>query len=159
MANTSLSPDLIDLVQKLAEGFAQNQQIVAAKARIGLFYQNSEATDLFRRVNEYGEKLREKHMAGMEPTADEISQFDGMRQNVIMNPLCAGFLESRQLLDELLSTVNQYLCLSIDLGRSPSDEEVAQAMQQQSSCGCGGDCSQESCACSDEEGQGCGCSH
>ncbi len=166
MANTSLSPELIESVQKLSESFAQSQQVIAAKARIGLFYQSPEATDLFRKVNEFGEELRNKQMAGMTPSEEEISQFDEMRQNVIANPLCVGFLESRQQLDELLSTVNQYLCLAIDMGRSPSDEEVAKAMDQQnsmsSSC-CGGSCGcsdeeRESCGCSDEK-EGCGCSH
>ncbi len=166
MANTSLSPDLIDLVQKLSDGFAQSQQVISAKARIGLFYQNPEATDLFRKVNEAGEKLREQQMAGMPPSEEEISQFDALRQNVVTNPLCLGFLESRQQLDELLSTVNQYLCLAIDLGRTPTDEEVAHAMQQQVSggCGCGGSCKSDGegcdgCDCSGEEKEGCGCGH
>ena len=44
------------------------QKVVSANARIRLFYQNPEATDLFRKVNEYGEELRNKHMAGMPPS-------------------------------------------------------------------------------------------
>ncbi len=166
MSNTSLSPELIESVQQLSESFAKSQQVIAAKARIGLFYQSPDATDLFRQVNEYGEELRNKQMSGMTPTEEEIAKFDELRQAVIQNPLCVGFLESRQQLDELLSTVNQYLCLAIDLGRSPSDEEVAKAMDQQASASggcCGGECGcsdekREECGCSDEK-EGCGCSH
>ena len=62
MANTSLTPELAKLAGELAEAFAQNQKVISAKARIGLFYQNPEATDLFRKVNEYGEQLRNKHI-------------------------------------------------------------------------------------------------
>lgn len=141
MANTSLTPELAKLAGELAEAFAQNQKVISAKARIGLFYQNPEATDLFRKVNEYGEQLRNKHMEGMPPSEAEISKFDELRQAVVDNEFCKGFLDARQLLDELLGTVNQYLCLAIDKGCAPTDEEVAAAMNQQmSACSCGGGC-------------------
>ncbi len=141
MSNTSLTPELVKLATELANGFAQSQKVVSAKARIGLFYQNPEATDLFRKVNEYGEKLRNKHMEGMPPSDEEISTFDELRQNVIDNPVCKGFLEARQELDEMLSVVNQYLCIAIEKGSAPTDEEVAEAMTSQMSCSCGGGCS------------------
>ena len=141
MSNTSLTPELAKLTSELAAGFAQSQKVVSANARIRLFYQNPEATDLFRQVNEYGEQLRNKHMAGMAPSEEEIAKFDSLRQNVVDNDVCRGFLEARQELDELLSTVHQYLCIAIEKGAAPTDEEVAESMQQQmSGCSCGGGC-------------------
>lgn len=53
MSNTSLTPELVTLTTELANAFAQSRKVVSARARIGLFYQNPEATDLFRKVNEY----------------------------------------------------------------------------------------------------------
>ena len=151
MANTSLTPELVKLVSELAAAFAQSQKVVSAKARIGLFYQNPEATDTFRKVSEYGETLRNKHMEGMPPSEEEIAEFDKLRQNVIDNPLCKGFLEARQELDTLLSEVNQYLVMSIEKGAAPTDEEVAEAMtQQMSSCSCGGGCSGNCESCDNE---------
>ena len=176
MANTSLTPELAALAQELAAGFAASQKVVAAKARIGLFYQNPEATDLFRKVSEYGETLRNKHMEGMPPSEEELNKFDQLRSAVVENELCKGFLESRQLLDDMLQVVNQYLCLAIEKGAAPSDEEVADAMNQQmSACSCGGgchgdcsDCSNDSCGkkscncgpdctCGCQEGKECTC--
>lgn len=161
MATTSLSPELVTLTRALADAFAQSQKVVSARARVGLFYQNPEATDLFRKVNEYGEELREKHLAGMPPSEEEISKFDKMRQDVVDNPLCRGFLEARQELDNLLSTVNQYLCLAIDKGSAPTDEEVAESMaEQMSACSCGGHCSGKCDSCDGschEEGHECSC--
>lgn len=150
MANTILSPEIAKLVGELAAVFASSQPVVSAKARIGLFYQNPEATDLFRKVNEYGEELRNKHMAGMPPSEEEIAKFDALRQDVVDNELCKGFLESRQQLDEMLSVVNQYLVLAIQTGAAPTDEEVAESMEQQvSACSCGGGCNGhcEDCDC------------
>ena len=141
MANTSLSPEVAKLAMELASAFAQSQKVVSAKARIGLFYQNPAATDLFRKVSEYGETLRNKHMEGMPPSENEIAEFDKLRQDVVNNPLCKGFLEARQELDEMLAVVNQYMVMAIEKGVAPTDEEVADAMtQQMSSCSCGGHC-------------------
>ncbi|MBR1982375.1 MAG: YlbF family regulator [Akkermansia sp.] len=154
MANTSLTPELVKLATELASGFASCQKVVAAKARIGLFYQNPEATDLFRKVSEYGETLRNKHMEGMPPSEEELARFDQLRSAVVENELCKGFLESRQLLDDMLSVVNQYLCLAIEKGVAPSDEEVADAMNQQmSACSCGGGCHGD---CGDCDNESCG---
>lgn len=152
MANTSLTPELVKLTVALAESFAQSQPVVSAKARIGLFYQSPEATDLFRQVNEYGEKLRNKHMEGMPPSEEEIAKFDELRQAVVDNPLCSGFLEARQKIDDMLGAVNQYLCLAIERGKSPSDEEVAESMNRQmSACSCGGGCHGDCHDCEDGE--------
>ncbi|MBQ3218106.1 MAG: YlbF family regulator [Akkermansia sp.] len=162
MSNTSLTPELVKLTTELATAFAQSQKVISAKARIGLFYQNPEATDLFRKVNEYGEKLRNKHMEGMPPSEEEISTFDSLRQDVVDNPVCKGFLEARQELDNMLSVVNQYLCIAIEKGSAPTDEEVAEAMTQQMSCSCGGGCSgncddcESDCKKHDEEHECCG---
>ena len=154
MANTSLTPELAKLAGELAAAFAGSQKVVAAKARIGLFYQNPEATDLFRKVSEYGETLRNKHMEGMPPSEEELSKFDQLRSAVVENELCKGFLESRQMLDDMLSVVNQYLCLAIEKGSAPSDEEVADSMNQQmSACSCGGGCHGD---CGDCDNESCG---
>lgn len=165
MANTSLSPELVKLSMELASAFAQSQKVVSAKARIGLFYQNPAATELFRKVSDYGETLRNKHMEGMPPTETEIAEFDKLRQDVVNNPLCKGFLEARQELDEMLAVVNQYMVMAIEKGTAPTDEEVAEAMtQQMSSCSCGGhcggdcgDCENESCEHHHDEEHECCC--
>lgn len=167
MANTSLSPELVKLSMELASAFAQSQKVVSAKARIGLFYQNPAATELFRKVSDYGEMLRNKHMEGMPPTESEIAEFDKLRQDVVNNPLCKGFLEARQELDEMLAVVNQYMVMAIEKGTAPTDEEVAEAMtQQMSSCSCGGhcggdcgDCENESCEHHHEDEHECCCGH
>lgn len=165
MSNTSLTPELVKITTELANAFAQCQKVVSAKARIGLFYQNPEATDLFRKVNEYGEKLRNKHMEGMPPSEEEISAFDELRQNVIDNPVCRGFLEARQEVEEMLAVVHQYLSIAFEKGSAPSDEEVAAAMTQQMSCSCGGGCSgncdecESDCRQQEAEQHECKCGH
>ena len=141
MANTSLTPELVKLTSDLAHGFTQSQKVVSAHARIRLFFQNADATALYRKAEDYGEELRNKQMAGMAPSEEEIKKFNDLRQSVVDDEVCRGYLEARMELDELLSTVNQYLCMAINNGTVPTDEEVAETMQQNvSSCSCGGGC-------------------
>lgn len=146
MANTTLSPDLVRLTAALADAFAQSQPVVSARAHIGLFYQDAAATDLFRRVSEYGAQLQEKKAAGMPPGEEELAKFDQLRSDVVNNERCRSFLEAREQLDLMLATVNQYLCLAIDKGHAPTDEEVAESMTRHvSACSCGGHCKDGEC--------------
>ena len=146
-----LNDNLRSATEALCNLLAKEDKVVASKAKIGLFVQNPEATKLFEEVNAYGEELRNKHLAGMPPTEEEISKFDALRENVIKNDAARGFLEARQTIDELLNTINHYLGMSIDLGRAPTPEEIEEARQRamsaQSSCSCGGQCDKENCDC------------
>ena len=129
MAHTVLPPELAKIVAALANAFAQSQTVVSARARIGLFYQDAAATELF-----------------MPPGEEEIAKFDKLRNDVVNNTQCKGFLEAREKLDLMLATVNQYLCLAIDKGAAPSDEEVAESMTRSvSACSCGGHCKDGEC--------------
>ena len=110
-----LNDNLRAATEALCNLLAKEDKVVASKAKIGLFFQNPEATKLFEEVNAYGEELRNKHLAGMPPTEEEISKFDALRENVIKNDAARGFLEARQTIDELLNTINHYLGMSIDL--------------------------------------------
>lgn len=157
--NTPLNSEVQELTTKLCNALASDQKIISSKARIGLFFQNADATKLFQEVNNYGEELRNKHLAGMPPTEEEIAKFDELRKAVVENDLARGFLEARQQIDEILGAINQFLGMSIDLGRAPSPEEVEQARQQamSASCSCGGDCNGDcgdDCDCQKDGGCG-----
>ena len=62
-----LNDNLRAATEALCNLLAKEDQVVASKAKIGLFFQNPEATKLFEEVNAYGEELRNKHLAGMPP--------------------------------------------------------------------------------------------
>lgn len=60
-----LNDNLRAATEALCNLLAKEDKVVASKAKIGLFFQNPEATKLFEEVNAYGEELRNKHLAGM----------------------------------------------------------------------------------------------
>lgn len=67
-----LNDNLRTATEALCNMLAKEDQVVAAKAKIGLFFQNPEATKLFEEVNAYGEELRNKHLAGMPPRKKKL---------------------------------------------------------------------------------------
>lgn len=153
MNTPSLSNELLQAVTALANVLAQDKTILVAKERIGVFFQNPDSTKLFEEVNAYGEELRQKHLAGMPPTEEEIAKFDTLRGAVISDDVAREFLESRTEIDTIMQTLSQYLGMSIDLGRAPTPEEVEAAREQSmsTSCACGADscdsCQDDSCNC------------
>ena len=158
MATSILPPELAELAASLAASMATHQRVVSAKARIGLFYQNPAATELFRKVSDFGEQLHAKSEAGMKPTDQEFAKFDALRRDVIENPLCRGFLEAREELDSMLRAVNQYLYLAIEKGKAPTAEEVEDSLTQRvDACSCGGGCDGNCDGSCHEEGKHCHC--
>lgn len=141
MTTSLLNPELTEMTTQLCNALAVSKEIIAAKAQMDLFFHNPEATKLFQEVNTYGEELRDKHLAGMPPSEEEIARFDKLRQAVIDNEFSRGFLEARQQIDEILATINTFLGMTIDLGRAPSPEEVEENRKQaEEGCSCGGHC-------------------
>ncbi|MFR4222854.1 MAG: hypothetical protein ACLT38_03740 [Akkermansia sp.] len=67
-----LNDNLRSATEALCNLLAKEDKVVASKAKIGLFFQNPEATKLFEEVNAYGEELRNKHLAGMPPTEEKF---------------------------------------------------------------------------------------
>jgi cell fate (sporulation/competence/biofilm development) regulator YlbF (YheA/YmcA/DUF963 family) len=159
--NTTLTPEILSATTALCDAIANAQPVVAAKARIGLFFQNPEASKLFEEVNSYGEELRNKHLAGMPPTEEEIAHFDELREAVVKNDLARGFLEARGTIESICQLISRHVGLAIDLGRAPTEEEVADSIKRDqemsASCSCGGDCHDcnGDCDCGDD----CHCEH
>ncbi len=152
-----------DCTRQLCEALITDPQVLQLKADIDAFLGNAEARALFDCVNKMGEELREKHMAGMEPSEEEISKFDQLRENVISNEVCHKFLQARQQVDGIFNEVNRYFGMTLELNRVPSHEEVIEAMNQPQGGCCGGGSCGDDCSCEDgcdkSEGGSCGCQH
>ncbi|MEG0143896.1 MAG: YlbF family regulator [Akkermansia sp.] len=159
MNNNTLENELLTTTTALCEALANDPQVISATASIRLFFQNPEATKLFEEVNAYGEELRNKHLAGMPPSEEEITKFDTLREAVVANDTARNYLEARQSIDCILGSISQHLGMSIDLGRAPTLEEVEAASKQAASatCSCGSDGNCENCEDGNCEKEHCDC--
>lgn len=145
----------------LCAAMIEDEQVLKLKGDIDTFLTDGEARSLFDCVNKMGQELTEKHQAGMEPSEEEITQFDSLRQNVITNSVCHNFLQARQQIDAIFSEVNRYFGLALELNRVPSHEELEAAMTPQAGGCCGGGCGEDG-ECKDgncNKEDGCDCKH
>ena len=69
----------------------QGRQGCGLQGKNRSLFPKSGSNQAFEEVNAYGEELRNKHLAGMPPTEEEISKFDALRENVIKNDAARGF--------------------------------------------------------------------
>lgn len=138
----------------LCVSIIQDQEIQQLKESIDAFLSDTDARSLFENVNKMGEELREKQMSGIDPTEEEISRFDELRQNVVTNPVCHEFLQARQQIDTIFNEINRYFGMTLELNRVPSHEEVMEAMAPKGGC-CGGGCGDD--GCDDGCGDDCSC--
>lgn len=151
-------------VRDLCAAVVSDPEVLVLKGNIDAFLQDAEARALFECVNKMGEELRQKNMAGMEPTESEIEQFDKLREEVIKNTVCHEFLQSRQKVDNIFGEINRYFGMTLELNRVPTIEEVDASYNQEASGGCcggNGSCGDD-CACEgecDKEAGECGCKH
>lgn len=107
---------------------------------------NDDASRLqYQSVHERGEELHHKQHAGVQLGAAEIREFEAAREALFANEVAREFLAAQQELERLQKEIGKYVGMTLELGRVPSADDIAEASGGGGCCGGGGG--------------GCGCSH
>jgi len=134
----------MEKTRTLCEAIVSDEQFVAMHKNVEAFLSNDVAKEAYRAVHEKGAELQDKQRIGVELTAQEMTDFELAREELMQNEVVTGFMQAQQELQMLQKQVNDYLGLTIELGRLPSEDELLQASSGGGCCGGGG-------------GGGCGC--
>lgn len=108
------------------------------------FLTDDEARLQYQSVHQRGEELHHKQHSGIELGKVEIKEFEDARAALLDNKIARDFMEAQTALTALQKQIGQYIGMTLENGRVPSDEEIEEA--NSGGC-CGGG------------GGGCGCSH
>ncbi len=130
----------------LCEAIVEDPAFKAMHADVEAFLSNDEAREAYKTVHEKGAELQDKQRIGVELTAQEMTDFELMREELMQNSVITGFMQAQQELQMLQKQVNDHLGLTIELGRMPTEQEITDASSGGGCCGGGGG-----------EGGGCGC--
>jgi cell fate (sporulation/competence/biofilm development) regulator YlbF (YheA/YmcA/DUF963 family) len=95
----------------------------------------------YQSVHERGEELHQKQHAGIQLGAAEIREFEAAREALFDNQVAREFLTAREQLEKLQKEISKYVGMTLELGRVPTAEDLAES---------GGGCCNEG---------GCGCAH
>ena len=129
--------------RELCESIIDDPQVAEWRLQVERFLDDDSARLQYQSVHERGEELHHKQHAGVELGSQEIREFELAREALFENEVARGFIDAQRQLEGVRREIDRYLSLTIELGRVPTEDDIAEAS---GGC-CGGG------------GGGCGCSH
>ena len=123
MPNTTLSPDLIEAVETLAENVLASEPFVAFEQAYARFEADRQASRLMRELTEAQTNLRMRQSNGGLSQAD-IAQFRALQMEAQANRLIGGYIQTQNNAMDSLKEINQEIsqALGVDfaaLARRP----------------------------------------
>ena len=114
-------------VNDLCEAIAADSECQALFADIETFLGDDEARLAFESVQQSGQELNQKQQAGLALSESEVAAFEEARAGLLANPVASGFLQAKQTLETLQGSVGRMVGMTMELGRVPTPEDIAQA--------------------------------
>ncbi len=113
--------------RELCETIANDSDYKGLLAQVESFLNDDEARLTYQSVQERGQELNQKQQSGLELAQSEISEFEGARSALLANPVASSFLQAQQSLEALQMGVSRMVGMTLELGRVPTPEDIAQA--------------------------------
>ena len=126
--------------RELCEAIVTDARFSQLQKNVERFLDNDQARMMYQGVHERGEELHQKQHAGIKLSATEIKEYEAARDALMSNEVAKAFMEAQGELEELQRTIGKHIGMTLELGRVPEAEDLAES---EGGC-CGG---------------GCGCSH
>jgi cell fate (sporulation/competence/biofilm development) regulator YlbF (YheA/YmcA/DUF963 family) len=143
MSATIESPALNLKIRDLCEAILADPGYQSLMARVDAFLDNDSAKEQYRAATELGHELQQKQRAGMELQDAEVMLFEKQRDALFDNSIIREFISAQRELGDMQSSLTAWVEKTIELGRLPEPEDLADS---------GG-------GCCGGGGGGCGCSH
>ena len=121
---------------ELCQAILEQIQAGGIRKRIDTFLADTGARNQYEAVMSKGQALQEKQHHGQPLDPVEISAFEKDRDALLKNPVASGFLDAQEEMHDLQSSVQKIVTKTIELGRIPSTEELAEGTPAAKSCGC-----------------------
>lgn len=134
------SPTIEASTTDLCEAILASDGFQSARSKIDAFLADESAVDGYRAWQELGQALHMKEHNGESPSAEEVTEYQKLQAVAMENPATADFVEAENLLNGIFSTVTKSVQKTLQTGKVPTEEDLAES-------GC----------CGGQGGGGCGC--
>ncbi len=124
--------------RELCASIADDPHVIMLQERVERFLNDEAARLQYQSVHERGEELHHKQHAGIQLGAAEIREFEAAREALFENDIARDFLSAQQELEKLQKEIGKYVGLTLELGRVPTADDVAQSGGGGGCCGGGG---------------------
>ena len=126
---------LIVKTKELCAQIASDSTFLELQAKVERFLSDDSARLQYQSVHERGEELHHKQHAGVELGATEIREFESAREALFENEIARDFLAAQRELETLQKEIGKYVGSTIELGRVPTADDLA---DKGGCCGGGG---------------------
>jgi len=121
--------------RELCQAIVDQPEFKEMRRHIETFLSDESAKTQYQSVMEKGEMLQHKQNTGSPLSNDEIMEFEKERDALVSNPVARGFLDARQQMQKVQESVGQFVAMTYELGRLPTDDDL-----NGGSCGSGCGC-------------------
>lgn len=118
---------MMSKTRDLCETIANDSDYKGLLAKVEKFLGDDEARLTYQSVHERGQQLNQKQQSGLELAETEIAEFESARTELLNNPVASDFIQAQQGLEALQTSVSRMVGMTLELGRVPTDEDIAQA--------------------------------
>jgi cell fate (sporulation/competence/biofilm development) regulator YlbF (YheA/YmcA/DUF963 family) len=135
MALTAEDSIIVQKTRELCQSILEHPDFQNVRKNIDAFMADEKAKQEYQSLVERSEELNHKQHQGVRLSDQEINDFQSQRERVVNNPLAANFIRAQQEVHGIQESVNKYLSKTLELGRVPTDQDLAEG-----SCGDGCGC-------------------
>lgn len=137
LAETS---DVMTKTRELCAAIAGDARFSKLLQDVERFLGDDGARLMYQTVHQRGEELHHKQHSGIKLAPSEIREFEAARDELMRNDVASAFLDAQDELESLQKTIGKYVSLTLELGRVPTDEDLADCDKGSGCCGggCGG---------------------
>ena len=121
---------------ELCQAILEHLQSGGIKARIDTFLADTAARGAYESLMNKGQALQEKQHHGQVLEPAEIAAFESERDALLKNPVASSFLDAQEEMHELQSSVKKTVAKTVELGRIPTAEDLAEGGSCGAGCGC-----------------------
>ncbi|MEX2607700.1 MAG: YlbF family regulator, partial [Kiritimatiellia bacterium] len=122
---TSQETPVIVKTRELCASLLELDSYKRMKGQLDAFIADDNAQEMYRQLSEKQSELVQKQETTGDLTEDEIQAFEDQRERLLMHPVAGGFVEAQQGFEEMRDTIVRYVTKTFELGRVPTEEEVA----------------------------------
>lgn len=140
MSAVAEETSIIEKIKELCAEIVADPTFRENQARVERFLNDDAARLQYQSVHERGEELGNKQRAGIELGKSEVREFEAARNALFENEVARKFLDAQRDLEALQAEIGKYVGATIELGRVPTEAEIAES-------GGGGCCGGGSCGC------------
>jgi cell fate (sporulation/competence/biofilm development) regulator YlbF (YheA/YmcA/DUF963 family) len=136
MTLTAEENSIVQKTRELCQSILEHPDFQSVRKNIDAFMADEKARQDYESLVERSEELNHKQHQGVQLSEQEVNEFKAQRERVVNNPLAANFIRAQQEMHGIQESVNKYLSKTMELGRVPSEEELASGGSCGEGCGC-----------------------